>query len=147
MRITICGSIVFIDEMLEAKKELEALGHEVQAPPAEILDSDGEPLDVKTYYKLRKEGVNKPGAWLWERKKELILDHFRKIEWCDAILVLNYDKNGVEGYVGANTLMEMGLALYLGKSIYLINEIPELPYKEEILGMKPVVIKNLKDIT
>lgn len=37
MNITLCGSIAFIDEMLAAKKELERMGHEVQAPPSEIL--------------------------------------------------------------------------------------------------------------
>ncbi|MBD3312100.1 hypothetical protein GF352_01435 [archaeon] len=146
MKITICGSIVFIDEMLAAKQELEALGHEVKMPPTEIIDGDGEPLDVKTYYQLRKEGVNNPSAWLWDKKRDLILNHFGKIEWCDAVLVLNHDKNGVAGYVGANTLMEMGLALYLGKRIYMIKDIPELSYKEEILGMKPIIISELKDI-
>src|SRR3990167_4062096 len=58
----------------------------------------------------------------------------------DAILVCNYDKNGIAGYVGANTLLEMGLAFHLRKPIYLLNAIPEVSYKEEILGMQPIVI-------
>ena len=62
MRITICGSIAFIDEMLVAKEELESLGHEVKLPPSSIIGDDGEPLDVKMYYKLGKEGVNNRGA-------------------------------------------------------------------------------------
>jgi predicted RNA-binding protein with PUA domain len=36
----------------------------------------------------------------------------------------------------------MGVALYLGKKIFLLNEIPEVENKEEILGMKPVIINN-----
>jgi hypothetical protein len=68
--------------------------------------------------------------------------HFDKVEWSDAILVLNYCKNGVDNYIGANTLLEMGLAFHLNKNIYLLNEIPELSYKEEILGMFPIVINN-----
>lgn len=37
---------------------------------------------------------------------------------------------------------EMGLAFHLGKPIYLYNPIPEISYKEEILGMKPVVMNR-----
>ena len=54
----------------------------------------------------------------------------------------SYDKNGVKGYIGGNTLMEMGLAFYLKKKIYLLNEVPELPYKEEILGVKPIILNG-----
>ena len=60
----------------------------------------------------------------------------------DAILVANYDKKGVKGYIGGNTLMEMGLAFFLKKKVYLLNEVPELPYKEEILGVKPIILND-----
>jgi hypothetical protein len=146
MKITVCGSIAFYKEMIKIKKDLEVFGHEVRIPPADITDNKGKVIDVETYYVLRKEGMDKPDSWLWTKKEELIKDHFKKIEWCDAILVTNYDKNGVNGYVGANTLMEMGLALHLSKPIFMINQIPELSYKEEILGMKPIIINNLKEI-
>ena len=36
----------------------------------------------------------------------------------------------------------MGLAFYLKKKIFLLNDIPEMSFKEEILGMKPIVINN-----
>ena len=68
--------------------------------------------------------------------------HFEKVAWADAILVSNHDKNGVPGYIEANTLLEMGLAFHLGKPIYLLNGIPEMAYKEEILGMTPIVING-----
>ena len=55
-------------------------------------------------------------------------------------LVLNYDKNGVKNYIGGNTLMEMGLAFFLKKKIYLLNQIPKLSYKEEVLGMRPIIL-------
>jgi len=38
--------------------------------------------------------------------------------------------------------MEMGLAFFFKKKIYLLNDVPELSYKEEILGLKPVVING-----
>jgi hypothetical protein len=140
VKITICGSIAFIDEMNETKVRLELLGHEVKIPVNEFIH-EGKEISVKDYYQLRKQGSNE--QWVWDKKEELMKTHFNKIAWCDAILVLNHDKNGVNGYVGGNTLMEMGVAQYLGKKIYMIKPIPELSYKEEIIGAKPVIINDL----
>jgi hypothetical protein len=141
MKICICGSIAFFDEMVDAKKKMESLGHEVDLPPTEIKNENGEMISVKEYYKLRKE-CDESCGWIWDRKKEAIISHFKKIDWSDAILVLNHEKNEIKGYVGANTLIEMGLALWLNKKIYLLNEIPEIPSKEEILGMQPIMLNG-----
>lgn len=136
--ITICGSIAFFDEMLAVASELERMGLTVLLPPTEVTGEDGSPMDVREYYAARK--AERPPAWVWERKAEAIRTHFAKIAQSEAILVLNYDKNGVAGYVGANTLLEMGLAFYLGKPIFLWQAVPEMQYTEEILGMRPVVL-------
>ncbi|MAG78654.1 hypothetical protein CL616_04795 [archaeon] len=141
MKICICGSIAFFDEMVDIKNKLEGQGHEVKIPPNEIKDQDGNFIDVKDYYKIRKESSDEEG-WIWDRKEEAIRSHFDKVEWSDSILVLNHDKKGVEGYIGGNTLMEMGLAMHLNKKIFLWKKIPELNYKEEILGMKPIVLNE-----
>jgi len=141
MKITLCGSIAFYRKMEEVKLELEKLGHEVKLPPSHIKDDNGDLIEVVQYYKKRKEETSETG-WIWERKKEAMIMHFEKVEWSDAILVLNYDKNGIEGYIGANTFLEMGLAMYQKKKIFLLNKIPQISYKEEILGMFPIVINN-----
>ncbi len=66
-----------------------------------------------------------------------------KIPGVDAILVVNDEKNGVPGYIGANVLMEMGLAFYLNKPIYVLNSVsPDTPAFEEIIGMNSIVIKG-----
>lgn len=140
MKITICGSIAVYENMLEIKKKLEELGHEVDLPPLKVKNKVGDLIPVEEYYAIRKSGVDEP--WIWERKKEAILTHYRKEEWADAILVTNFEKNGITGYIGGNTLMEMGVAFFLNKPIYLLNPIPEVSYKEEILGMQPIVINN-----
>lgn len=57
------------------------------------------------------------------------------------MVIANYEKRGVEGYIGGNTLMEMGVALYARKPIYLLNPVSsELSYKAEILGMQPILL-------
>ena len=141
MKITICGSIAFYNEMLKTKEQLERLGHEVKLPPSELNNGNGQPISALQYYKIRKTSLGDE-KWVWDRKGEAIKKHFDKVVWSDAILVLNYDKNNIEGYIGANTLMEMGLAFYLKKPIYLLNSIPEISYKEEILGVKPTIING-----
>jgi len=141
MKITLCGSIAFFNQMLEIKKELEMSGHEVKLPPTEVADENGNMIPVAEYYKLRKEAKEDTG-WIWERKAEAIKNHFDKVAWSDIVLVLNITKNDIANYIGANTFLEMGLAFHLGKKIYLLNPIPEIACKEEILGMKPIVIAN-----
>lgn len=141
MKITICGSIAFLNEMLDIKKGLEGLGHEVKMPPVEVEDSKGNLISATDFYKIRKETTGSED-WVWERKEWAMRKHFDKVAWSEAILVLNYKKNNIKGYVGANTFLEMGLALHLNKKIYLLNGIPEAPHKEELLGMKPIVINN-----
>ena len=145
MIITICSSIQFWPQIVEVKKQLENLGHEVLIPPHEVPNTEGEIIPVEEYYRIRKEMVEKGENidWVWERKAQAIKWHNEKINQADVILVLNYDKNGVNNYIGGNTLMEMGVAFWLKKPIYLYNPIPEgVSYFEEIKGMRPIVING-----
>jgi len=141
MKITICGSIAFIHEMLDVKKKLEDLGHQVKLPPTEVKDDNGNMMPVKEFYARRKTETDDT-SWIWDTKETAMRLHFQKVEWCDSVIILNYDKNSIPNYIGANTLLEMGLAFHLNKKIFLLNNIPEISYKEEILGMKPIIIKQ-----
>ena len=141
MRITICGSVAFQKEILFLKESLEKIGHEIEIWPSKVKGKNGKLIQVQEYYKIRHSALDDE-EWVWDRKAEAVMEHFNKIAWSDAILVANYDKKDIKGYVGGNTLMEMGLAFFLKKKIYLLNQIPELPYKEEILGVKPIILSG-----
>lgn len=141
MKITICGSIAFIDEMQDAKIQLEKLVHEVKMPPSEIPGEHGSMMSAKNYYHIRK-ATDTTDGWIWDRKEVAMRNHFNKVVWADAILVLNHEKNNIPHYIGANTLLEMGLAFHHGKKIFLLNPIPEIASKEEILGMRPRIING-----
>jgi len=141
MKITICGSIAFKTQMNQLQAQLEALGHEVKQPPAKVYNEAGQEISVEEYYRLRKTTTDHD-SWVWQRKAEAIQTHFEKVVWADAALVANFDKNGVVGYIGANTLIEMGVAFYRKKPIYVLNSIPEMSYTEEILGMQPIVVNG-----
>ncbi len=153
MKLTICGSIAFYTEMESLRDELAALGHAVKIP--ELKDEAPEELggDKKVYFGKYIEdngGINAfpAGHTIWDHKENAILTHYDKIDWCDAIVVANYDKRGIEGYIGGNTLIEIGVAFYQKKPIYILNPVSSsLSYKVEILGMKPIMLRgNLRAV-
>jgi hypothetical protein len=127
MRITICGSIKFMDEMQEAEKNLKALKHTVFMPvKAEGVDYWAEDRTSRVEAK---------------KKFEFIGEHMDKIATSDAILVVNVTKNSVENYIGANTFLEIGYAHYTKKKIFFLNPIPEQPYIiDEIETVEPHII-------
>lgn len=54
--------------------------------------------------------------------------NFNQIAENDAVLVLNHPKNGIDGYLGTSVLMELAIAYYLKKKIFLLYSPPN--YKE-----------------
>jgi hypothetical protein len=141
MKITICGSMAFIDEMEEVKHRLMELGHEVQIPTPAAEDETGKEISAKIIYQ-RKKLLNEDDPFIWDAVNIAMRDHFKKVVWSEAILVCNFDKNGIDNYIGPNTLIEMGLALHLNKRICLLKPIPKVDWKEELLGMKPIILND-----
>lgn len=139
MTITICGSMSFWKEMKTIKDGLEILGHMVLVPVE--IEKDVVPIDAK-------KDVSDEEKITAKIEYDFIKEHFKKIEKSDAILVLNYDKNGIKNYIGGNTFLEMGYAFGLGKRIFLLNPVPDMNYSIEMHAMQPVVIDGeLENIT
>jgi predicted RNA-binding protein with PUA domain len=57
-------------------------------------------------------------------------------------LIVNIDKKDICNYIGGNTFLEMGFAHILNKKIFLLNEIPEMIYTDEILAMQPIALNG-----
>ena len=69
--------------------------------------------------------------------------HFKKVLEADVILVTNFEKNGMPGYIGGNVLMEMVLAFHYKKPIFIYNSISEdLGIKEEVYGLNPIFLNG-----
>ena len=68
------------------------------------------------------------------------------IKEMDAVLVLNYDKNGNKNYIGGATFLEMYEAFMNDKKIYLYNDIPEGMLYDEIEGFYPVILNGNLDL-
>lgn len=153
MKITVCGSIGFYQEMEVARDRLLQLGHQVKIPELALEVPQEFGGGKKVYFGKYIEENGGIDAFLadhriWNLKEGAIRDHYEKIDWADAIFVANHEKRGIQGYIGGNTLIEIGVAFYLKKPIYILNPVSsELSYKQEILGMKPIFLNgNLETI-
>jgi hypothetical protein len=126
MRIVICTSMRFPKEIYSVRARLEEMGHQVLVPePTETSDRSNESAHVAARRKI--EG-------------DLIRRHWTKIRKADAILVLNYDKDGIANNVGGNSFLEMGFAYVLRKRIFLLNPIPKMSYEAEMIAMQPMIL-------
>lgn len=137
MKITLCGSIVFMDKFNELEVQLKELGFEEVFKP---IGFGGNEKELKEKLTPQEDGQRKI-------KYNLINEHFQKILKSDCVLITNYEKNGIQGYIGGNTFLEMGFAFVLGKPIFLLNPLPQMSYSAEMEGMQPIIINNnLKQI-
>ena len=119
------------------------MGHVVIAPEL-LCEADDDGISICTFINSNG-GVDAfpPDHEIWKKKADAITEHFRKIDESDCILVTNYEKKGVENYIGGNAFLEMGYAYGTGKKIYILNEMPATsPYKEEMMGMQPIILKR-----
>jgi hypothetical protein len=60
----------------------------------------------------------------------------------DAVLVLNFNKNGQEHYIGGATFLEIYDAFRMNKKIFFVNPIPDNMLKDELIGFNPTIIGN-----
>ena len=139
MKITICGSIKFAKEMIETKNILERKGCEVLLPEMAKPFAEGK-FSLDSFKSDRTNAE-------FKKKYDLIRKHFKEVEKGDMILILNYDREGIKNYIGGGTFAEMALAYYLGKTIYLLNPIPQnLPYATEMEAMEPIILNGNLDL-
>lgn len=131
MKIGVVGSMQFTEKMLEVRDKLNKLGHEAfitDLHKSLVGKSDEEKEKVKLHQKKNMDAIR---------------EFWRMMQGADAVLVLNLDKNGIENYIGGNTLMEIGFAHVLNQKIFLYNPIPEISfYKSEIEAVRPVIISG-----
>jgi len=135
MKIFIACSKHFYEKIPEIKKQLENLGHEIKLP-----NSYEQPFKEEEIKEIGKEEHRKWKSEMLKKDKENILPN-------EAILVLNFEKNGQTNYIGGATFLEIYKAWELNKKIYLYNPIPDNLLKDELEGFGVIVInQNLNGI-
>src|SRR5438270_526523 len=132
MKIMISGSMAFAKEMVAAKKELESGWHEVFVPH-----------DIEQHLENPDFVDDLAGNFNHVVETDIMRKCFDLVAKSDAVLVLNLHRKGINGYIGTSTLMEIGLGYYLGKKLFLYNDIPhwdEVRWAHEINIMQPTII-------
>jgi nucleoside 2-deoxyribosyltransferase len=133
--IVVCTSAAFYKHSNEIAEELVKLGFNVVVPATAIKMKEDDNYSVeriKTWYDKPEDVHIKQGR---ARK------HFEEVANGDVVLVLNDDKPGKPTYIGPNTMMEWGLAYYLGKPVFLFNSVSkDHNAYEEALGMTTAIL-------
>lgn len=120
MKISICGSMVFVDQFEALAETLRADGYAVCTPVREEAAarweemSQGEAVALKVGY---------------------ISNYLEEIRSSDVVLIANYAKGAVAGYVGANSLIEAAFGFALGKPVAFLFEPGEQPCRLEALSL------------
>lgn len=125
-RVVISGSISFMHQMRQIKDELDHLSVKAIMPD----DIDGA-FDVPGFeaYRRFKRGVS--------------VAHINKIRdpRTYGLLVANFDKNGVRGYLGANSFAEISVAFASRKRIFLLGELPA-QYADELSAWGAITLNG-----
>ena len=130
MKLFLICSKAFYGAIPPIQKELEAAGHTVTLP--NCYDDPG------TEARYREMGDKEHAEW-----KAGMLRHSQEvIENNDAVLVLNFEKNGQPNYIGGATFLEMYDAFRMGKKIYMYNDVPDNMLKDEISGLRCSFIRQ-----
>ena len=116
-KVTICASMSFWEDINLWKQNLEK--------------------DTYTVIQYPKQFT---GEFLPNYKREFT-EHYQKIAESDIVLVLNMQKKGIDGYIGAAVFAEIAFAVGLNRTshsdkeivVYCLNPFPDsLPYSEEL---------------
>lgn len=135
MKLTICGSSTFRNEMIEMKKALILSGHEVIISPS-IEKVPVSRIKVENYlFEDGSNDVSREGGYIeW---------YYNTISNCDAVVVVNISKDGIKNYINDETLNEINFALVSDKKIYFFNPLPfGIKFIDQEKSQKNIVIIN-----
>ncbi len=134
--ITLCASCSAYESVIKVMHALEKAGYQVIVPELALEMEQNRDFNFDHYSDRFDDGNI-------EQKHQAILSHFPNIRKADAILVVNEPKHDLAGYIGPNVLMEMAVALYLKKTLFLLHS-PDKRVNgyDEIMGMKPTILNN-----
>lgn len=128
MKIFIICSKVFYDRIPPIKIALKEAGHEI------VLPNSYDNPDAEMEAHSQGEEAHR------EFKKRMFDRSRKNTNDVDAVLTLNFEKNGQKNYIGGATFLELYDAFILNKKIFLYNDIPEGILYDEIHGFSPIVI-------
>ena len=133
MKIFLICSKNFYGKIPVIKVELEKIGHIITLP-----NCYDDPTMEDKYREISNEAHSNWKAEMLRHSTDVINEN-------DAVLVLNFEKNGIDNYIGGATFLEMYDAFRLNKKIFIYNDIPEGILQDEIIGFSPIILKSNLD--
>ena len=138
MKLFIICSKRFYKDIPNIKEKLEEKNIEVYLP-----NCYDDPQTEERMWSLGEKEHQDFKARMYKQSEELISK-------MDAVLVLNFDKDTLDGiqknYIGGATFLEIYDAFRLNKKIYLYNDIPTGMLYDEIQGFAPIIINGNLDL-
>lgn len=117
----------FIDEMEHLGELFGQLGYGVNTPRREELTINWDDLgDV--------EAANK--------KARYIDEHLEKIRTSNALVIANYSKNGIDGYIGPNSLMEASFGYAFGLPVVFLFDPGQQPCRFEARAIMNICLNG-----
>lgn len=133
--IVICASASLYEKIIPIENDLKKLGYKV------VIPITARRMKRKNDFTLNKSWTKNPNDYY--KKRKLMNLHFKEILKGDLILVANFDKKENKHYIGGNVLMEMTIAYYFKKPIFLLFEPdPDSILNEEIIGVAPKILNG-----
>ena len=128
MKIFLICSKAFYSKLENIRKELQLLGHQITMPNCYDCPK------TEDFYR----NTEKHAEW----KAGMIRHSEEVIKEVDAVLVLNFDKNGQKNYIGGATFLEVYDAFRFSKKIFFINPLPEGILHDELIGFSPIILNG-----
>lgn len=133
MKVLIHSSLDFKSKMIDAKQYIEN-----NSTLSVLLP------DLERYQHIRDELGD--DTTFTEIKNKLSKQNIKLVEECNCLFILNFTHRDITNYVGGNSFLEMVIAFYLNKPIYLLNDIPnDMSYTEEIKSFYPIVTYSIQN--
>jgi hypothetical protein len=116
MKITLAGSMIFLDRMNDIKTQLEGFGHSAHAPAFTEEELKTGSNTFMDYIKVQG-GVEKvlPDNDIWKIKEQGMMEYKKYIDETDVLLVCNFDKGEKKNRIGDNTIYGNGVCIFYWK--------------------------------
>ena len=132
MKIVVGGSMSFAKDQWKIGEKLKKKGYDILYSD-NIEEYLSRPI-MKSSYEEELESC---------LRHDIIKSFFNKIAQADNYLIVNNEKKGIRGYLGASVIMEIGVAYHLNKKIFLLNPIDKSQsYALEIDIIKPTILNG-----
>lgn len=116
MNIVLCGSMKVKDKIIEVSNTLKNTGYNVLLPK-ECMEGLPKNIAARCHFDRVVDPTN------------------------EVILVVNETKNGIENYIGPNSLCEIAFGFYHNKKVYLLNNYYD-PFIDELTGFNVIPLKG-----